>query len=219
MNWAVTAYLSGGVLAAGWLVERLRTSRAARLGVAGACLLGVGLIVAMHYPALARPAFLAVAGPPTEKYPLPLRRFDPTCRLRGWRALAAAVDELRAAERGRGEEPVVAAAWWTLPGLLGVYCDGHPPVYSLGLAAGDRRSQYDLWRPNPLWDPDEFRGRTFVLVGDFPPAVHAAFESVEPVQEVSYAEDGSPVEAWRVTVGRGYRGLGPAEPYWRQARH
>ena len=30
LNWAVTTYLSGGVLAAGWLVERLRTSRAAR---------------------------------------------------------------------------------------------------------------------------------------------------------------------------------------------
>src|SRR5262249_52927358 len=75
---------AGGVVAAGGLVGGLRTSGAAGLSVAGACLLGVGLIAAMHYPALARPAFLAVAGPPTEKHPLPLRRIDPTCRLRGW---------------------------------------------------------------------------------------------------------------------------------------
>jgi hypothetical protein len=224
LNWPVTAYLSGAVLAAAWLGERLHAPRpgarrSVRLGVAGACLLGLALIVTMHYPALARPLLLAVAGPPTDANPMPLRRFDPTCRLRGWRELGEEIDRARARVRAGGEEPVLAGSMWTTPGLIGFYCDGHPTVHSFGLVVGDRRSQYDFWRPNPLWDPELYRGRTFVLVGEFPPSLFAAFEAVEMPKEVRYAEGGQTVAVWRVMVARGYRGFGPVEQYLVNARH
>jgi hypothetical protein len=217
LNWAVAGYLSGAVLAAGWAFERW-PRRAVRLGVAGAATLGTIILLVVHYPMSARPVLLAISGPPTAKHPLPLRRFDPTCRLRGYRTLAAAVDAVRAAERANGGEPVLAANNWNLPGLLGVYCEGHPDVYSLGLALGDRRSQYDFWRPNPVWDPEAFRGRAFVVVGDVPPALLAAFESVDAPREVRYAEGGQAVAVWHLAVCRGFKGFAPVDELLRHGK-
>ena len=124
---------------------------------------------------------------------------------------AAEVDRVRAELCDAGTEPVLAGASWTLPGLLGVYCDGHPTAYSFGPALGDRRSQYDFWRPNPVWDPGTFRGRTFVLVGDVSPAVFKAFAAVDVPRVVRYCEGGQPVAVWTVTVCRGFRGFGPID--------
>jgi hypothetical protein len=216
LNWAVTAYLSGAVLAAAWLSQRLH-SRTVRLGAAAACALGVALTLVVHYPALARPLFLALAGPPTPKHPLPLRRFDPTCRLRGWRALAAEVDRVCDAVRTTGDEPVIAGTSWTHPGILGFYCEGHPAVYNLGPAVGDRLSQYDLWRPNPVWETGPFHGRTFVVVGVVTPGLQAAFDSLEPAVEVRYDEAGQTVGVWHIVVGRGFRGF--SEDLLKQTRY
>ena len=68
---------------------------------------------------------------------------------------------LRLEVEAEGTEPVIAAASWTLPGELAFYCRGNPVVYSVGLILGDRHSQYDLWRPNPVEDSALFVGRTF----------------------------------------------------------
>src|SRR5438046_9381117 len=47
---------------------------------------------------------------------------------------------------------VLATERWTQAGELGFYCDGQPAFHCLGLPLGDRDSQYDLWRPNPIVD-------------------------------------------------------------------
>jgi hypothetical protein len=140
---------------------------------------------------------------------MPLRRVDPTCRLRGWRTLATEVDRVCAELRAQGIEPVLAGSGWTFPGELGFYCAGHPQVFSLGLALGDRHSQYEMWRPNPVADVDEFAGRTLIIVG------HAeidasAFERVEPLRWVVYREGEQPIAVWSIFVGHGYRGLNAA---------
>jgi hypothetical protein len=223
INWPVTAYLSGGVLAAAWLSDRAldprpRLRRAVRLAAVSAGIFGVALTIVVHFPGVGRPLLVALAGPPTPERPLPARRFDPSCRLRGWPTLAAAVDETVAAVRARGEEPVVAVGSWTVAGQLGVYCAGHPMVYSIGIVFGDRSSQYDLWRPSPVFDSEEFRGRTFVLVSCVPEAA-TYFDSVESTWNVVYAESGHPVEIWHLMVARGYRGFGPAGDLMKLARH
>src|SRR5262249_7840555 len=150
--------------------------------------LGLLLTVLMHDSALARPLLAQLAGSPSERRPAPLRNLDPTCRLRGWRTLAAEVDKLRQLLRVQDAEPVLIGASWTLPGQLGFYCEGPPQVYSLGLAVGDRHSQYDLWRPNPLNDPQAFSGRSFILVGA--PAPSGTFDRLEGPLEISHAEAG-----------------------------
>ncbi len=213
-NWPVTAYISGLVLGVLWLGEELSTATGwyRRLSLAGlgvACAVGVLLTLFVHCSALAHPVLVPLAGPATAEQPFPLRRLDPTLRLRGWRQLAMEVDAARAELRGRGIEPVLAGSGWSLPGLLGFYCEGHPVVYSLGPALGDRRSQYDFWRPNPIEDQSDFHGRTFILVSTTPPDLQGAFQRVE-VRYVDYSEDGRPVAGWVILICHNFRGFGPA---------
>jgi hypothetical protein len=104
---------------------------------------------------------------------------------------------------------VLATANWTLPGELAFYCEGQPTVYSLGLALGDRHSQYDLWRPNPVYDSEPFAGRTFVFVGEVTPDLREAFDWVETPGIVTYVECGQPIARWTVTVCRRFRGFPP----------
>jgi len=216
-NWPATAYISGIVLAVLWLVDDLREARgwyrrSALAGLTAACVIGVLLTLLVHGSAWIDPLLAPLAGPVTPEQPFPLRRLDPTLRLRGWRTLAAEVDRIRAKLREQNIEPVLAATGWSMPGLLGFYCDGHPTAYSLGAALGDRRSQYDFWRPNPISDSEQFVGRTFVIVthGAFAPL--NAFDSVKSYR-VIHVENGQPVAGWVVTVCHGYRGFGPqADP-------
>jgi hypothetical protein len=211
-NWPVAAYLSGLVLTGAWLTRQLHDPRPwhRRLTMAWLGLfsgLGMTLTVAVHESRWLHPLLDTMAGPPTHTQPIPLRRIDPTCRLRGWRTLAAEVDRLRGQLRAEGGEPVLAGSGWNLPGEIGFYCDGQPQVYSLGLALGDRHSQYDLWRPNPVDDPDAFLGRTFIIVGGSRESLSAAFDSVDEPRKVTHHEGGRPVARWTVLVGRGYRGF------------
>jgi hypothetical protein len=211
MNWPVTAYLSGLVLAAAWLGRQLASARtgyrrATAAGLACACGLGLCVTVFMHSSERLYPLLSRLAGPAHGDFDFPLRRLDPTCRLRGWHALAAEVDRWRALLRTvDGEEPVLAGASWTTPGELGAYCAGHPQAYSVGPLLGERHSQYDLW-PNPIADGERFRGRTFLVVGSVSDPMRAAFEEVWPGPAVVYRVRGQPVTGWVLTVCRGFRG-------------
>lgn len=211
-NWPVTAYLSGMVLSAGWLGEELRTPTRWRRwlaggGLAAACLVGLLLTVTLYRSDLAQPLLECAVGPPTADCPQPLRQIDPTCRLRGWRHLAAAVDRLRAELRAKGVEPLLAGVNWGLPGELAFYCEDQPTVYALGLALGDRHSQYDLWRPNPLADPEGFAGRTFIVVGEAGSLLHQAFDRLETPRYITYFDQGQPIAVWPITVCHGFRGF------------
>jgi 4-amino-4-deoxy-L-arabinose transferase-like glycosyltransferase len=218
-NWPVTAYLSGMVLTAGWLREQFQAPpgwhrRLVTGSAALACGVGLGIMTFLYAPGLTRPLLARLAGPATPEQRMPLRRLDPTCRLRGWRTLAAAVDRQVALLRQQGIEPVLAASLWNEPGELGFYCAGHPVVYSLGAALGDRHSQYDLWRPNPVADPAQFKGRIFLYVGGVVPGLEEAFTSLDPTQVVTYSERDQVIAEWTLTVCRGFRGFKqqPASP-------
>jgi hypothetical protein len=138
---------------------------------------------------------------------MPIQRVDPTCRLRGWRFLASEVDTVRTELAARGIEPVLATERWTQAGELSFYCKGHPRIQCLGALLGDRTSQYDLWRPNPLADAELFAGRTFLLVGLEVEAFAPAFADVEPVRLVEYRENGVLISAWKISAAHGYSPL------------
>jgi hypothetical protein len=152
------------------------------------------------------PLLEMVTGPVTESRPFPVRRLDPTCRLRGWRTLAGEVDRLRKELAARGDEPILATNSWSLPGELGIYCAGHPQAYSIGVMQGDRHSQYDFWT-NPIDQPDAFVGRTFLVVGGILDPVKGAFDRVEPAIRVTHRAGGRPVAGWVVQVCHGFRGF------------
>jgi 4-amino-4-deoxy-L-arabinose transferase-like glycosyltransferase len=210
-NWPITAYVSGMVLMAGWVARQVEGPagwyrRLSRVGLAAACGLGLLLTAFVHRSDLTYPLLAKLAGSPTEAQPLPLRRLDPTCRLRGWQTLGTELDELCAQLRVEGTDPVLAGSSWALPGEIGFYCVGHPTVYSVGPAVGDRHSQYDEWRPNPVDDAEQFAGRTFVIVGGYP-ADLGGFDSIDAPRTVTHYEQGHPVASWTVTVCRGFREL------------
>lgn len=215
VNWPAAAYISGFVLCVAWVREQLNGpySRPVARTVFAGVAIGLTLSTLVHFPGLMRPALAAAAGPASEptdlgRDPTPIRRFDPTARLRGWQTLAKEVDVIRDRVRAEtGQEPLVAGTVWNVPGALGVYCKGHPETYSFGRAMGDRHSQYDVWRPNPVADAQEFRGRTFVFVGDGLPADTEVFERIEMPKVVVYREEGVPVAVWWVWVGHGFRGF------------
>jgi hypothetical protein len=208
-NWPVTAYVGGLVLAAGWLERQIgapgRGYRwAARAGLATACVAGASMTVLLHHTEWAHPvmARLGVDG-------LRVRRLDPTCRLRGWRTLARNLDRMRDELRAEGPDPLLAGAGWSLPGEIGFYCARNPQAYSLGLPLGDRHSQYDWWRPNPVADPGAFGGRTFLVVGCDAPMLARLFDRVGPQTVVRHYEGGREISRWTVCVCRGYRGCPP----------
>jgi hypothetical protein len=211
-NWPVTAYLSGLVLGLIWLTKELQTATGWYRGItvggfATAIFAGVLLTFTIHFSNWIHPLLTAFVGPPTLERPFPLRHLDPTLRLRGWQHLAAEVDDLRDRLRAQNEEPILAGSGWNLPGLIGFYCKGHPTVYSLGLALGDRHSQYDFWRPNPISDAEEFTGKTFLLIAPGPYTLHGFFDSVE-AHPVLHFEQGQPVAGWYILVCRGFHGFG-----------
>ncbi len=216
LNWPAAAYVTGSVLCVAWARDQLegpRRKSVARLVGCGAAI-GLALSTLVHFPGLARPALAAISGPVREGQPAPIRQYDPTARLRGWKALGAEVDKARARVRAEtGHEPVVAGTVWNVPGALGVYCEGNPETYSFGLVMGDRHSQYDIWRPNPVADPHAFRGRTFVWVGDGLPPDAGVFERVELATHFVHREQGVPVAVWWVWIGHGFRGF-PDKPLY-----
>ena len=209
-NWPAPAYVGGFVLALAWTREALAGPRArlVRVGVAFSVVGGLVVAAALHFPYTVRPLYARLAPEPSERNPLPARKLDITARLTGWKQLAGEVDAARTRVRAEtGSDPVVAGTHWTLPGTLRFYCAGHPEVYSVGIPnRSDRHSQYDLWRPNPVDDAQEFRGRTFVIVGDISAELAAAFESVDQPAVVIHRGGGVPVARWTVWVCRGFRG-------------
>jgi hypothetical protein len=215
-NWPAAAYVTGLVLAVGWAARQLsdpnpRYRRLALCCLTLAIVLGVTVGVVMRYPAIVRPTLAKLAGPPTPFQPTPVRKLDPTCRLCGWQELACAVDDIRDRIRAEtGEEPLLATDNWSRPGELGFYCRGNPRVYTFSALVGERHSQYDLWRPNPVADAQVFRGRTFVYVGTKNlPDAERIFDRVGLPVEVIASDGGVPVAAWYVWVYSGYRGVPP----------
>jgi hypothetical protein len=78
---------------------------------------------------------------------------------------------------------------------------------------GDRHSQYDFWS-NPIDDPEELLGRTFLVVGPVHEPVRRAFEHVEKPLRVTHRVNGRPVAGWEVFICRGFKGFAekPAAP-------
>jgi 4-amino-4-deoxy-L-arabinose transferase-like glycosyltransferase len=205
-NWPIVAYLAGmalvgrqGLGVRGWGLG----SMAAMCGFAA---LGLIVTASLHAPVVVQPVLLQIAGPATPERPMPMRRVDPTCRLRGWRHLASEVDRVRTELQACGIEPILAAERWTQASELAFYCEGQPAIYCLGVWLGDRNSQYDLWRPNPCADPGEFTGRTFILVGLEMERLRPAFDYLEPTRTITYCENGEPIAEWTIVVAHGFRG-------------
>jgi 4-amino-4-deoxy-L-arabinose transferase-like glycosyltransferase len=211
LNWPAPAYVAGLVLAVAWVAGTLASPtlwhrRLSAAALSAAVLVGLAGSLVVRFPHVVRPMLAQLADPPSEVSRTPVRKYDPTVRLYGWRTLAAEVDRVRDhVQRVEGRSPLVASSSWHACGGLGCYCEGHPEVYCFGRFLGQRHSQYDVWRPNPVADPDHFDGRTVVFVGSLTPEFVALFDRSSPPLHILHHEAGIPVGEWYVTVLHGYR--------------
>jgi len=205
-NWPMAGYLSGMVLAAGWLRAQCAQSsdwlRAiARVGTASFASIGLLLTLAFHQPTTLQPFLLCLTGPATSDRPMPLRRVDPTVRLRGWRHLAAEVDRVRAEH----PDAVLATERWTQAGEMAFYCEGHPKFFCMGLFLADRDCQYDLWRPNPVRDASLYYGQSFILVGTDVQRLGYLFGRIEPTRYVQHREDSQLIAEWTIAIAHDFQ--------------
>ncbi len=191
-NWPITAYITGLILA-GWMLYDRWHIAAWRRTALGIMLAGLLISLLIHDTEVLYPLQAKVF---PEMSP---RRWDPTCRLKGYTTLGKAVDELRSRE---SKEPLLFGSTWSYTGALAFHLHDQPTVYCLGPATGSRHSQYDFWLPNPLYQTELYAGRDAIIVGDISPQIRDAFESIEPSKLVQARQDGLLIAEWYVTVGR-----------------
>jgi len=217
-NWMVPGYVSLAVLM-GMRVDRVMVQGGPRKWIYSAawCFCLAAVITIHHlewfYPALARHIPAA-----TPRWPVPLRLYEPTARLRGHQVLARAVQERMEALQARRETPFVLTPTYALTSTLSFYLPGQPETYCLSWNYGMTPlpvNQHDLWHPNPRHDPDAFRARAAIVVEDanMPPnwAVHMyrkrVFGRLESTDRVTVRERGVIVGAWDVSICHDFQGI------------
>ncbi len=229
-NWMVPGYISLLVIS-GASLERVLFERGCR---AKAIVLAwsscVALIALLHHTEWAYPLASHVVPEPTKRWPAPLRRFDPTARLRGHKDLAHKVDGILTRLRARGEDPFVLTTTYALTATLEFQLEGQPETYCLSWNFGMTRdpvNQHDLWRPNPRLDLEAFKGRTGVLIDDanMPPSFanqmvdKGVFKTMESTERLIVNERGLAVGAWDVSICHDYRGTaGYKQNPWKKTK-
>lgn len=218
-NWPVLAYLPGVILLAWWLGRlwqdrEAAARRAARGLVIAGVVVGGAATVVMHRSDWLMPLYvwLARSAPPWDL--TPVARYDPSARLRGWSTLGAAVGDVLQAQRAAGRDPFIATDDYQAASQIAFYCPGHPITYCFQSVLGDRRSQYDLWRPNPVRDPEAFAGRPVLYVGARKPLLfgnerdaNGAFVNPQLVRTAEYSIAGNKIQTWTIYVAEAFRSI------------
>jgi hypothetical protein len=228
LNWAAPGYVSVLCLAGWWLDrgpfrEGWRSGRPGMV-LAGCWLFGVlGLTALQHtewfYPLIARWVPASTPGNPS-----PMKRVDPTCRMRGHRVLAPEVARRFAELKAEGLDPFILTSTPYLASELSFYMPGHPDVECLAFSYDPYRpvNQHDLWHPNPRFDVAAYKGRPALVVEDahFRPSYadsmvkHGWFARAEAPARLTVREGGVAVAAWDIAVARDYQGP-PSPERWR----
>jgi hypothetical protein len=220
-NWPVAAYLSGSVLSIALIAEVWQSRRAGlrrlmNASIAIVVVLGALGTFVLHDMRMVTGIIARFVPEKPSETGTPFRRYDPAARLKGARYLSGKLDMVRDRLVASGEsDPILTGMRWDRPGLFGFYCKDHPQAYSFGLVLRtDRHSQYDHWRPNPIDDAQEFRDRTFIIVGlgDPRPQLKDAFDWFEEPIEVIYREHDRILARWQIYICHGFRGFDLSEP-------
>jgi hypothetical protein len=178
----------------------------------------VSAIIAIHHTEWFYPFATRWVPPSVHRCPAPLRRYEPTARMRGHKVLAQAVAAKLAALEAQGSTTFVLTPTYALTATLSFYLPGQPETYCLSWNFGmtpEPVNQHDLWHPNPRHDPQAFRGKVAVVVEDanLPPSFakqmvqKGVFRRMDAIDRVIVTERGVIVGAWDVTVCYDYHGL------------
>jgi 4-amino-4-deoxy-L-arabinose transferase-like glycosyltransferase len=195
-NWAAPAYITALIATVAYVACRWKmghTGKPWRWHLAGTgltILLALGMTVALHEPTL----FVRLGFPPNA---------DPLGRLKGWRALARAVDT-RAVEMP--QPPFFISDRYQISSELAFYTTGQPHTYNVNL--GRRLNQYDLWDGLPT-----LAGQDAIYVqpesAELPQPLRAAFQTCGAGQAVIIEEQGRELKRFYLFQCLGFSGIPP----------
>ncbi|MGO9468633.1 MAG: glycosyltransferase family 39 protein [Isosphaeraceae bacterium] len=217
-NWMVPGYLSLVILI-GMRVERVFHGGGRRaLSYIAAWCVSVAAVIALHHTEWFFPMFARWVPASTKGLPAPLRRIDPTCRMRGHKKLAEEVAKRMAAVQAEGGSPFVVTPTYALTSTLSFYLPGQPETYCLSWNYGMTAqpvNQHDLWHPNPRHEQAAFRGRAAIIVDDsnMPPNFanqmieKGVFDHLVSIERIFVREQGVVVGTWDIAICREYKGL------------
>lgn len=223
-NWDALAFISFGLLAVYFWRERVETRVWLKRTAGIALLLGVLMSV------------LALDSDLLRAFGFPIRR-DPSDRMRGWKSITAALENLRGEwEAKLGQKLFLIADDRSRASEVSFYLrdkrqegPGHPPVYLV--ESQDLLNQFSLW---PRYDefvenvpgarPTEgevyteeggvnpFVGRNALFIRDGPRGkmvhnIQVAFESTDLVATLEVRRSGRRLRTWRIFLCRNYRTL------------
>jgi 4-amino-4-deoxy-L-arabinose transferase-like glycosyltransferase len=218
VNWLVPGYVSVVILI-GMRADQMFASGGVRKWMyAAGWLISFSAIVTIHHTELFYPLIARHLPEPTGRFPVQLRVYEPTARMRGHQALAKAVQDRLDALRARGESPFILASTYGLASTLSFYLPGQPETYCLSWNFGMTAkpvNQHDLWHPNPRHEPDAFRNRTAVIIDDnnMPPnnakrmIRKDVFGRIESLEDVNVEERGALVGSWAIAICHDYHGV------------
>jgi 4-amino-4-deoxy-L-arabinose transferase-like glycosyltransferase len=210
-NWMVPGYISLVILIGMRLDEVVARAGARKWLYAAAWFVSMCQVVAIHHMEWFYPVISRYLPEPTGRWPVPLRLYEPTARMRGHQVLARAVQERLEALRAGGEAPFVLTPTYALASTLSFYLPGQPETYCLSWnfgMTGKPVNQHDLWHPNPRHDPDAFRNRVAIVVEDrnMPPNWakqmfrKKVFGRLDSIERVFAHEHGVTVGAWAISI-------------------
>ena len=218
VNWMVPGYISLVILI-GMRADQLFTQGGARRWIyAAAWFMCLSAVIAIHHTELFYPVIARYLPEPTGRWPVQLRVYEPSARMRGHKVLAQAVQKRVEALSARGESPFVLTTTYGLASTLSFYLPGQPETYCLSWNFGMTAkpvNQHDLWHPNPRHDPDAFRDRVAIVVHDanMPPncAKHMVrkkvFGRLESLEQVDVHEQGVLVGSWDIAICHDFHGV------------
>jgi len=195
-NWPLTAWLTGLVPLADFLVHHYRP-----LGINQKRLVSVGLIIPAAGTLFLHIPFLTMNAPwPGQSHPLK--------KLLGWRQLGGTVTQVAR----NMNQPFVFSDQYMTASELAFYVEGRPTTYCVDL--GRRMNQYDLW---PGLDRLVGQEAIYVAGNDMRADLAGAFDRVEaePMVTIS-SKSGRPIKTFFVYRCYGFKGWtlpAPAHSY------
>jgi undecaprenyl-diphosphatase len=185
-NWAMAGYVSALLPFSAMYMKDFKYNKGAKKAlVAAAVALCLLVSAAGHYPWAFR---------------LP-RKWDPTARLRGWKALAGEVDRVR---DGMPGPYFIFSDTYQISAELAFYLKGHPVTYA---ETGSRRSQYDFW---PGYYGLKRQNALFVTIGNsMPENLVRAFKRFEVRRVTVYDRGFVPLRQYSIFLCYGFKGMEP----------
>jgi hypothetical protein len=202
VNWPAPAYFTLTILTARFVGSKVQSPsswRRWRGWVYATVVLGLVFIPIAHDSSMLVPFLSPFVKEPGDA--------DLLARLRGWRRLGEVVSE-KLATLPLGA--FVMCDDYQQTAEMAFYVHGQPRTYCAGPYFGKRLSQYDMWPDRRLDHTSPLVGHDAVYVGkggEMPPTITAAFDRIEPRQDLDIVVRGVKIHTFKTYLCHGFKGF------------